>query len=52
MKDVFESVNTQSVIDFIKEINFLSRAVVLLFPSINISYTPLLLTLNIVKYFP
>ena len=52
MKDVFENVNAQSVIDFIIEMQFLSRIIILLFPFINISQTPLLLTLNVVKYFP
>ena len=37
MKDVFENVNAQSVIDFMKEIRFLSRIIILLFPFINIS---------------
>ena len=37
MKDIFGNVNEQNVIDFIKEIHFLSQIIILLFPFINIS---------------
>jgi len=37
MKDVFENVNAQSVIDFIKEIHLYHEFIILLFSFINIS---------------